>query len=44
MNIFGTSFRGGPAALAIDRQVSALTGKSVDRLRGDFSLGSVEIQ
>jgi hypothetical protein len=39
----GTSFRGGPGAMALDRQITALTGKNVDRLRGDYALGSVEI-
>ncbi|MGQ0685430.1 hypothetical protein [Bradyrhizobium sp.] len=36
----GTSFRGGPGALALDRQITALTGKNIDRLRGDYALGS----
>lgn len=40
----GTSFRGGPGAMVIDRQISALTGKSIDRLRGDYALERVEIQ
>ena len=40
----GTSFRGGPGAMVLDRQISALTGKSIDRIRGDYALDRVEIQ
>jgi hypothetical protein len=40
----GASFRGGPAAMVIDRQISALTGKSIDGLRGAYALDRVEIQ
>lgn len=39
----GTSYRGGPGAMVMDRQITALTGKSIDRLRGNYALGSVEI-
>jgi hypothetical protein len=39
----GSSFRGGPGAMVMDRQITALTGKSIDRLRGGYALGSVEI-
>jgi hypothetical protein len=40
----GTAFRGGPAAMVLDRQIVALTGKSVDGLRGDYALANVEIR
>jgi hypothetical protein len=40
----GTSFRGGPGAMVLDRQISALTGRSIDRIQGDYALDSVEIQ
>jgi hypothetical protein len=40
----GTSFRGGPAAMVIDRQISALTGKGIDGLRGAYALDRVDIQ
>jgi hypothetical protein len=40
----GTSFRGGPGAMVLDRQVGVLTGRSIDRLRGDYAVERVEIQ
>jgi hypothetical protein len=40
----GTAFRGGPAAMVLDRQIVALTGKNVDGLRGDYALERVEIK
>ena len=40
----GTAFRGGPAAMVLDRQIAALTGKHVDGLRGDYVLDRVEIK
>jgi hypothetical protein len=30
--------------MVLDRQISAFTGKTIDRLRGDYALNSVEIQ
>lgn len=43
-NYLGTAFRGGPAAMVLDRQIVALTGKNVDGLRGDYALERVEIK
>ena len=40
----GTGFRGGPAALVLNRHVNALTGRDVDAMRGGYSLGEVEIR
>jgi hypothetical protein len=40
----GSSFRGGPGAMVLDRQIGALTGRSIDRLRGDYAVERVEIQ
>lgn len=40
----GTAFRGGPAAMVLDRQIVALTGKNVDGLRGDYALDRAEIR
>ena len=40
----GSSFRGGASAMVIDRQVSALVGKGLDGIRGDYALSSVEIR
>jgi hypothetical protein len=40
----GTAFRGGPAAMVLDRQIAALTGRHVDGLRGDYALDRVEIK
>ncbi len=39
----GTSFRGGPSALVLGRQVEVLTGRTLDGLRGGYALNSVEI-
>jgi len=39
----GSGFRGGPGALVLDRQITALTGKGINRLRGDYGVGSIEI-
>jgi hypothetical protein len=35
----GTSFRGGPGAQALDRQILALTGKGIDGIRGRLCAG-----
>lgn len=43
-NYLSTAFRGGPAAMVLDRQIDALTGKTIDGLRGDYALASVEIR
>jgi len=43
-NYLGTAFRGGPAALVLDRQIAAVTGRNVDGLRGDYALDRVEIK
>ena len=40
----GSSFRGGPGAMVLDRQIGALTGRSIDRIRGDYAVERVEIQ
>lgn len=40
----GTSFRGGPGAMVLDRQISALTGRSINRIRGDYAVERAEIQ
>jgi hypothetical protein len=40
----GSNFRGGPAAMVLDRQIGTLTGKGIDGLRGAYALDRVEIQ
>ena len=40
----GSSFRGGPGAMVLDRQIGALTGRGLDRIRGDYAVERVEIQ
>ena len=39
----GVFYRGGPAAMVLDRQISALTGKNVDRLSRSHELDSIEL-
>jgi hypothetical protein len=39
----GTSYRGGPSAILIDRQINILTGRDVDRLRSDYAMDRVNI-
>ena len=41
---FGTAYDGGPDALVLDRQVQALTGRSLDGLRGAYKLKAAEIR
>ena len=38
------NFRGGPGAMVLDRQISALTGKNIDKLSGSHDLDSIEIR
>jgi hypothetical protein len=38
------NFRGGPGALVLDRKISALTGKNIDKLSGSHELDSIEIR
>jgi hypothetical protein len=40
----GTAYDGGPDALVLDRQVQALTGRSLDGLRGAYKLKAAEIR
>jgi hypothetical protein len=40
----GHAFMGGPGAAALDRQVHALTGRSLDALRAAYAFKSVEIR
>ena len=39
----GSSYRGGPDALALDRQVLALTGRHLDGLRGAYRLATATV-
>ncbi|MBR1124638.1 hypothetical protein JQ628_24155 [Bradyrhizobium lablabi] len=38
------AYSGGPAAIVLDRQISALTGKNIDKLRFSHELDSIEIR
>jgi hypothetical protein len=40
----GTSYRGGPAAIVLNLQINALTGRDVDAIRGGYALSEVEIK
>ena len=40
----GANFRGGPGALVLDRKISALIGKNIDKLSGSHELDSIEIR
>jgi hypothetical protein len=40
----GTPFNGGPAAMLLDRQVQALTGRTLDGLQGAYKLKEVEVR
>jgi hypothetical protein len=40
----GTSFGGGPAAMVLDRQINALTGRDINGMRGGYALDRVEIR
>lgn len=40
----GTPFNGGPAAMLLDRQVQALTGRELDGLQGGYKLKEVEVR
>ena len=40
----GTAYNGGPAAMVLDRQVQALTGRALDGLRGAYKLKDVIIR
>jgi hypothetical protein len=40
----GTAYNGGPAAMLLDRQIQALTGRNIDSLRGAYKLREVIIR
>jgi hypothetical protein len=40
----GTSYDGGPAAIVLNRQINALTGRDVDAIRGGSALRQVEVK
>ena len=40
----GANFRGGPGAMVLDRQISALIGKNIDKLSGSQELDSIELR
>jgi hypothetical protein len=39
-----TAYNGGPAAMLLDRQIQALTGRNIDSLRGAYKLREVIIR
>jgi hypothetical protein len=42
-SVLGMAYNGGPAALVLDRQVQALTGRPLDGLRGAYKLKQVDV-